>query len=27
VTKNVPASSIVAGNPAKHLRFIAEEKR
>lgn len=27
VTKNVAASSIVVGNPAKHLRFLAEEKR
>ena len=27
VTKNVPASAIVAGNPAKLLRFLAEEKK
>lgn len=27
VTKDVPASAIVAGNPAKLLRFIAEEKK
>lgn len=27
VTKDVPASAIVAGNPAKLLRFIAQEKR
>ena len=27
VTKDVPANSIVAGNPAKFLRFITEEKK
>lgn len=27
VTKDVPASAIVAGNPAKVLRFISEEKK
>ncbi|MGC2531008.1 MAG: acyltransferase [Candidatus Acidiferrum sp.] len=27
VTKNVPANAIVAGNPAKFLRFISEEKK
>ena len=27
VTKNVPANAIVAGNPAKFLRFIPEEKK
>jgi acetyltransferase-like isoleucine patch superfamily enzyme len=27
VTKDVPENSIVAGNPAKFLRFISEEKR
>ena len=27
VTKNVPASAIVAGNPAKLLRFLTEEKK
>ena len=27
VTKDVPASAIVAGNPAKLLRFIAQEKK
>jgi acetyltransferase-like isoleucine patch superfamily enzyme len=27
VTKDVPANSIVAGNPAKILRFISEEKK
>jgi acetyltransferase-like isoleucine patch superfamily enzyme len=27
VTKDVPANAIVAGNPAKVLRFISEEKR
>jgi len=27
VTKDVPASAIVAGNPAKLLRFIPEEKK
>ena len=27
VTKNVPANSIVAGNPAKFMRFVAEEKK
>ena len=27
VTKDVPANAIVAGNPAKFLRFIPEEKR
>jgi acetyltransferase-like isoleucine patch superfamily enzyme len=26
VTKDVPPNSIVAGNPAKFLRFISEEK-
>ncbi|PYT40025.1 MAG: N-acetyltransferase [Acidobacteria bacterium] len=27
VTKDVPANAIVAGNPAKFLRFIAQEKK
>jgi len=27
VTKDVPANAIVAGNPAKFLRFVAEEKK
>jgi acetyltransferase-like isoleucine patch superfamily enzyme len=27
VTKDVPANSIVAGNPARFLRFISDEKR
>ncbi len=27
VTKDVPANAIVAGNPAKFLRFISEEKK
>ena len=27
VTKDVPANAVVAGNPAKFLRFINEEKR
>jgi acetyltransferase-like isoleucine patch superfamily enzyme len=27
VTKNVPANSIVAGNPAKFMRLVAEEKK
>ena len=27
VTKDVPANAIVAGNPAKFLRFIGEEKK
>ena len=27
VTKNVPANAIVAGNPAKVLRYITEEKK
>ena len=27
VTKDVPANAIVAGNPAKFLRFITEEKK
>ncbi len=27
VTKDVPANAIVAGNPAKFLRFIREEKK
>ena len=27
VTKNVPANAIVAGNPAKFLRFVTEEKK
>ena len=27
ITKDVPANAIVAGNPAKFLRFIGEEKR
>lgn len=27
VTKNVPANAIVAGNPAKFLRFVNEEKK
>jgi acetyltransferase-like isoleucine patch superfamily enzyme len=27
VTKNVPANAIVAGNPAKFMRFVAEEKK
>lgn len=27
VTKNVPANAVVAGNPAKILRFITEEKK
>ena len=27
VTKDVPANAIVAGNPAKFLRFVDEEKR
>ena len=27
VTKNVPANAIVAGNPAKLLRFVNEEKK
>jgi UDP-2-acetamido-3-amino-2,3-dideoxy-glucuronate N-acetyltransferase len=27
VTKDVPANAIVAGNPAKFLRFVNEEKR
>jgi len=27
VTKDVPANTIVAGNPAKFLRFITEEKK
>jgi acetyltransferase-like isoleucine patch superfamily enzyme len=27
VTKDVPANAIVAGNPAKFVRFISEEKR
>jgi acetyltransferase-like isoleucine patch superfamily enzyme len=27
VRKDVPANAIVAGNPAKFLRFISEEKR
>jgi acetyltransferase-like isoleucine patch superfamily enzyme len=27
VTKDVPASAIVAGNPAKVLRFLSEEKK
>ena len=27
VTKDVPAKAIVAGNPAKFLRFITEEKK
>ncbi len=27
VTKDVPANAIVAGNPAKFLRFLSEEKR
>jgi acetyltransferase-like isoleucine patch superfamily enzyme len=27
VTKNVPANAIVAGNPAKVLRYITEEQR
>ena len=27
VTKDVPASAIVAGNPAKFLRFVNEEKK
>lgn len=27
VTKDVPANSIVAGNPAKFLRFVHEEKK
>ena len=27
VTKDVPANAVVAGNPAKFLRFIHEEKR
>jgi acetyltransferase-like isoleucine patch superfamily enzyme len=27
VTKNVPDNAIVAGNPAKFLRFISEEKK
>jgi acetyltransferase-like isoleucine patch superfamily enzyme len=27
VTKDVPANSVVAGNPAKVLRFLTEEKR
>lgn len=27
VTKDVPANAIVAGNPAKFMRFVAEEKK
>jgi acetyltransferase-like isoleucine patch superfamily enzyme len=27
VTKDVPDNAIVAGNPAKFLRFISEEKK
>jgi acetyltransferase-like isoleucine patch superfamily enzyme len=27
VTKNVPANAIVAGNPAKFLRFVTKEKK
>ena len=27
VTKDVPANAIVAGNPAKMLRYVAEESR
>ncbi|MGC2268111.1 MAG: sugar O-acetyltransferase, partial [Candidatus Acidiferrales bacterium] len=27
VTKDVPANAIVAGNPAKLLRYVAEESR
>jgi UDP-2-acetamido-3-amino-2,3-dideoxy-glucuronate N-acetyltransferase len=27
VTKDVPANAIVAGNPAKFMRFVSEEKR
>jgi len=27
VTKDVPANAIVAGNPAKFLRFVNEEKK
>jgi acetyltransferase-like isoleucine patch superfamily enzyme len=27
VTKDVPANAIVAGNPAKFLRFVSEEKK
>jgi len=27
VTKDVPANAIVAGNPAKFLRFVGEEKK
>ena len=27
VTKNVPPNAIVAGNPAKFLRFVAQEKK
>jgi len=27
VTKDVPANAIVAGNPAKFLRFVDEEKK
>ncbi len=27
VTKDVPANAIVAGNPAKVLRYVAEESR
>ena len=27
VTKDVPANTIVAGNPAKFLRFVSEEKK
>ena len=27
VTKDVPANAIVAGNPAKLLRFVTEEKK
>lgn len=27
VTKDVPANAVVAGNPAKFLRFIAEERK
>ncbi len=27
VTKNVPANAIVAGNPAKFMRFVTEEKK
>jgi acetyltransferase-like isoleucine patch superfamily enzyme len=27
VTRNVPANAIVAGNPARFLRFISEEKK